>query len=289
MKRVDKIGRRDGFISHATEDKDVIARPLADALRQKGYTVWYDESEIRLGDSLHGAIERGLATCRFGVVILSPAFLQKQWTIKELEGLFAREIKEGRKIILPVWHSIDFEEIVRTFPILAGKKAVSTATGLDTVVREISAVFGPPAAMNALNRLPTDASSVAPSVNWRRPAGGALVLCVLAVGTFFARPQAPIKRQGGRNDLLPVGANLAIHVLAEDSARVISGASIWVHKHGEGVCGPTASDSNGTIYCAIEPGAYDLAIRYEGLTFTRKLVVGNGPLEATFHVAREPR
>ena len=138
-------GRRDGFISHASEDKNAIARPLAEALRRQGYGIWYDESELRLGDSLHDAIERGLATCRFGIVILSPAFLQKQWTTKELEGLFVREIDERRKIILPVWHGIAGDEILRRYPMLAVKKAISTAEGLEAVVREISRVLGPPA------------------------------------------------------------------------------------------------------------------------------------------------
>jgi hypothetical protein len=59
-------GPVDVFISHAHEDKEV-ARPLAEALRQRGLTVWYDEYVLRLGDSLREVIERGLASSRFGV------------------------------------------------------------------------------------------------------------------------------------------------------------------------------------------------------------------------------
>ena len=33
----------DIFISHANEDKDAVARPLAERLRSLGLTVWYDE------------------------------------------------------------------------------------------------------------------------------------------------------------------------------------------------------------------------------------------------------
>jgi len=33
----------DVFISHASEDKEAIARPLADALQEKGLRVWYDD------------------------------------------------------------------------------------------------------------------------------------------------------------------------------------------------------------------------------------------------------
>ena len=42
----------DVFISHASEDKDAVVRPLANALKNRGVTVWYDEFEMRIGDSL---------------------------------------------------------------------------------------------------------------------------------------------------------------------------------------------------------------------------------------------
>ena len=42
----------DVFISHASEDKDSVVRPLAQALVAKGLKVWYDEFELKIGDSL---------------------------------------------------------------------------------------------------------------------------------------------------------------------------------------------------------------------------------------------
>ena len=42
----------DVFISHASEDKEEVARPLAEALRKNGLSVWYDEFELKIGDSL---------------------------------------------------------------------------------------------------------------------------------------------------------------------------------------------------------------------------------------------
>ena len=36
------------FISHASEDKTDLARPLADMLQAKGYKVWYDEYTLTL-------------------------------------------------------------------------------------------------------------------------------------------------------------------------------------------------------------------------------------------------
>lgn len=37
----------DVFISHASEDKEEVARPLAEVLRRNGLSVWYDEFELK--------------------------------------------------------------------------------------------------------------------------------------------------------------------------------------------------------------------------------------------------
>jgi TIR domain len=77
----------DIFISHASEDKVLVARPLYRLLRLMRYSVWFDESELRVGDSLRTKIDEGLSLCRYGVVIISPSFLSKRWPKRELDGL----------------------------------------------------------------------------------------------------------------------------------------------------------------------------------------------------------
>jgi hypothetical protein len=69
------------FISHATEDKDKVARPLAKALQKLGYDIWYDEYSLKLGDSLTAEIDRGLIECDYGVVIFSKSFFSKKWAL----------------------------------------------------------------------------------------------------------------------------------------------------------------------------------------------------------------
>jgi WD40 repeat protein len=126
----------DVFISHAAEDKEDIARPLAEALVTAGLRVWYDDFTLKLGDSLGRSIDRGLSETRYGIVILSPAFFAKEWPRRELDGLTAREVSAG-KLILPVWHHVSRAEVERFSPILADKLSVSTVRGLDYVVGEI--------------------------------------------------------------------------------------------------------------------------------------------------------
>ncbi|MEV4517346.1 toll/interleukin-1 receptor domain-containing protein [Dactylosporangium sp. NPDC049525] len=127
----------DVFISHASEDKDEVATPLAAALTRAGLRVWLDRQELRLGDSLHEKIDEGLADSRFGIVVLSPSFLAKRFPRKELNGLSAIEDAHRRKVILPVWHHMDAETLARHSPLLADRLAVDTADGMRTVVARI--------------------------------------------------------------------------------------------------------------------------------------------------------
>ena len=151
----------DVFISHAWEDKDTAARPLADALSKSGLSVWYDEFTLTLGDSLRRSIDRGLAESRYGVVILSPHFFAKSWPQRELDGLTAREISTG-KVILPVWHNVTREDIERFSPPLADKLGISTSTGLDSVVREILRAIHPESRHDSPGVIPDLDSKFAP-------------------------------------------------------------------------------------------------------------------------------
>lgn len=126
----------DAFICHASEDKDDVARPLAERLTAAGLSVWYDEFSLKLGDSLRQSIDKGLSESRFGVVVLSPHFFAKKWPQAELNGLFAKEIV-GDKTIIPIWHNITQAEMVQHSPILADRVAVPTTHGLDAVLERL--------------------------------------------------------------------------------------------------------------------------------------------------------
>ena len=128
----------DAFISHASEDKDDVARPLAKELRKLGFGVWFDEFSLRVGDSLRRTIDKGLRLSRFGVIILSKDFFAKNWPQYELNGLVSREI-EGKKVILPVWHGVTKKEVEHFSPPLSDKVAANTATSsIRKIARELA-------------------------------------------------------------------------------------------------------------------------------------------------------
>lgn len=128
----------DVFISHASEDKDAVVRPLANALVTLGIRVWYDEFELRIGDSLRRKIDFGLARSRFGIVVLSRSFIKKGWTNYELDGLITNAIS-GKQVILPIWHDITKQEVIDFSPSLADKVARNTSQEtVEEIAREIA-------------------------------------------------------------------------------------------------------------------------------------------------------
>ncbi len=135
------VSRRDFFICHAGEDKELIASPIAAELTMRGHAIWFDTYELTLGDSLLQKIQRGLVDSRFGVVILSPSFFEKPWPLHELDGLAARGAIERRKVILPVWHNIGVDEIARRSPSLAGVVGIPSSMGVAKVADAIESAL----------------------------------------------------------------------------------------------------------------------------------------------------
>ena len=126
----------DLFISHASEDKDALARPLAEALSQKGLNVWYDEFTLKLGDSLRESIDRGLSSSQYGLVIISRHFFSKDWPQRELNGLFS-VMKSGERRILPIWHEVTAKEVKNFSPMLSDILAAQSSDGVEKVVEKV--------------------------------------------------------------------------------------------------------------------------------------------------------
>ncbi len=133
----------DVFISHASEDKPTVVSPLADALKARGLSVWFDKFELRIGDSLRRKIDAGISRSRFGIVVLSPAFFARGWPQYELDGLVTMAVS-GKQVLLPLWHGISKDEVVSQSPSLADKVALRTADyTIDEIAEEITSVVRP--------------------------------------------------------------------------------------------------------------------------------------------------
>lgn len=133
----------DIFISHASEDKESFVKPLAESLKSLGMRVWYDEFTLSIGDSLSRSIDTGLINSSYCVLVLSPSFFQKGWPEYELKGSLAKEIGNN-KLILPIWHQIDRDQLLKYSLILADKYALSSSKlTVDEIAMKIVKVVNP--------------------------------------------------------------------------------------------------------------------------------------------------
>lgn len=126
------------MISYASEDGDY-ARALRDELA-KFCDVWFDQDQIKVGDSLFEQINRGLGSSEFAVVVLTPHYIEKKWTNNELAGFMALEEKT-RKIILPIWKDITRDQVAQFSGILADRSAAKASDGMPAVASQLRSVI----------------------------------------------------------------------------------------------------------------------------------------------------
>lgn len=119
----------DVFISHAWEDKNGFVDEFVAELEKLDIKVWYDKQRIKWGDSMRARIDNGLKKSKFGIAVISPDYIAdgKYWTKAELDGLFQLESVNG-KTLLPIWHNITKQQVINYSPIIANKKAMTTAS-----------------------------------------------------------------------------------------------------------------------------------------------------------------
>jgi CheY-like chemotaxis protein len=89
------------FLSHSSKDKAFVRR-LAEDLRSAGVPVWYDEWELKVGDSLHDRIQQGIQESGYLAVVVSKHSIRSAWVSKELSAGFAKELEAREVVVLPL-------------------------------------------------------------------------------------------------------------------------------------------------------------------------------------------
>jgi hypothetical protein len=128
------------FISHDSNDKNDIARPIAEGLAKMGLSVWFDEFSLKPGDRLRESIEKGMKDCKKCILILTPNFLANSgWTAAEFNMIFTREIIEGTPLVVPVWAGVSKQDVYQYSPGLVNVLgAIWSAEEQDKVIRSIA-------------------------------------------------------------------------------------------------------------------------------------------------------
>lgn len=124
------------FLSHSSKDKSFV-RKLATDLKLAGCEVWYDEWEIKVGDSLVEKVTKGINENEYLAVILSKNSIESEWVKKELSLAAIKEIQTKNIVILPILK----EECEIPF-VLADKKYANFKKDYDMGFSELLLTLG---------------------------------------------------------------------------------------------------------------------------------------------------
>lgn len=90
----------DVFLSHSSEDNQLVDRLAAD-LDREGITIWYDKKDLRLGQSIVGAINDAIGSARYLLAVLSPNAIRSRWVVEELNAATMRQIASDGTFLIP--------------------------------------------------------------------------------------------------------------------------------------------------------------------------------------------
>ena len=115
-RRAAKPELRDVFLCHAWDDRNGAAKDLHDLLEANGVSVWFSEKDVPLGSALLREIDRGLAKSRIGIVLVTPAFLDRL----RAEGIADKELSVllARELLVPIVHDTTYEALRDVSPML---------------------------------------------------------------------------------------------------------------------------------------------------------------------------
>lgn len=118
---------RDVFLCHAWDDRGGAAKELHDLLESLNVSVWFSEKDVLLGSTLLREIDKGLAKSRVGVVLVTPALLERL----QGEGIADKELSVllATDLLVPIVHDTSYEALRDVSPMLASRSGLSTAEG----------------------------------------------------------------------------------------------------------------------------------------------------------------
>ncbi|EKN4770526.1 toll/interleukin-1 receptor domain-containing protein [Yersinia enterocolitica] len=123
---------RDVFLCHAWDDRQGVAKELHDLLVAAGVKVWFSEKDLGLGIPMMRAIDKGLANSRIGLVLVTPALLNRL----PKEGVADKELSAllASNQLVPIVHNTTYVALRNVSPLLASRSGLDTGEDSMTVV-----------------------------------------------------------------------------------------------------------------------------------------------------------
>jgi hypothetical protein len=98
------------FVSHSSADKLFVNKLRID-LEENGFSVWFDELDLNIGDVLSDEISKGIHNSHCFLIVLSPNSINSKWVNYELNEAYAIHITGNKKIIPIIIDDLKKEDI----------------------------------------------------------------------------------------------------------------------------------------------------------------------------------
>lgn len=141
-KRASQPDLRDVFLCHAWDDRKDAAKDLHDLLQSLNVSVWFSEKDVPLGATLLREIDRGLAKSRVGIVLVTPALLDRL----EGEGIADKELSAllARDQLIPIIHNTTYEALREVSPLLGSRSGLNTTEDtMGNIAAKLAEVVAP--------------------------------------------------------------------------------------------------------------------------------------------------
>ncbi len=170
------------FLSHASEDKAGIARPIFEACKKAGLKAFLDEDHIGWGENFTKKINTALGAARTVLIVVSSNSVSKDWPLAEINTALAFEVERKKRVVALVVGKPDLSKL----PLIKAKNFMTWTGDPTPVVAALKKAVHPsqPAAIRAATSVPAIRGTPAKSPTWGM---------VPAAATALSQP-APSKR-----------------------------------------------------------------------------------------------
>jgi hypothetical protein len=90
------------FVCHSSKDKTLFVKEFVDKLYKHGVNAWYDDYEIKYGDSIIKKINSGLKSSSKGIIVFSKNIMESKFAQNEINSIIYEYIYNENYLIIPV-------------------------------------------------------------------------------------------------------------------------------------------------------------------------------------------
>lgn len=130
----------DVFISHASEDKETIARPIFEACAKLKIKAFLDEAHIGWGEDFTKKINTALGAARTVLCVISQTAVTKEWPLAEINTALSMDVIGQKKVVPLIVGQPDLSKL----PLLKARDHMPWRGDADVVAQALVKIVRPP-------------------------------------------------------------------------------------------------------------------------------------------------